>query len=67
MRNFPEATPKTVPVTERAYYQARVAAAINHKSLGDWLEEAIIEKVHREHHPSVQESRSGGPGWSEND
>lgn len=66
MENFPEATPKTVPITERAYYQARVAAAINQKSLGDWLEEAIIEKVSREHRPAVQRSRNGG-AWSEND
>ena len=67
MENFPEATPRAVPVTERAYYQARVAAAINQKSLGDWLEEAIIEKVHREHRPPVQRTRGGGPAWSEND
>ena len=29
-------------------YQARIAAVIQKKTLGQWLEEAIIEKVNKE-------------------
>ena len=33
---------------EEAYYRARVAAVMCRKSLGQWIEEAIAEKLHRE-------------------
>ena len=32
-------------------HQARVAAVIQKKTLGQWLEEAIVEKVGREQKP----------------
>ena len=39
---------KTIRMTEDAYYQAKVAAVVSRKSLGQWIEEAILEKVERE-------------------
>lgn len=32
-------------------HKARIAAVINKKTLGQWLEEAIIEKLEREQEP----------------
>ena len=39
---------KTIRIKEDAYYEARVAAVTSRKSLGQWLEEAIREKLDRE-------------------
>ena len=39
---------KTIRIKESAYYEARVAAVTARKSLGQWLEEAIREKLERE-------------------
>jgi predicted HicB family RNase H-like nuclease len=41
-------TAKTIRIYEDAYHQARVAAVTSKKSLGQWLEEAISEKVAKE-------------------
>ena len=38
-------TAKTIRIYEDAYHQARVAAVTSKKSLGQWLEEAISEKL----------------------
>jgi predicted HicB family RNase H-like nuclease len=48
MQNGPERTAKTIRMNEEAYHQARVAAVTAKKSLGQWLEEAISEKLERE-------------------
>jgi hypothetical protein len=42
---------KTIRMKEDAYHRARVAAVTSRKSLGQWLEEAIAEKLEREHRP----------------
>ncbi|MDA0733728.1 MAG: hypothetical protein O2860_04005, partial [Chloroflexi bacterium] len=44
-------TAKTIRMNEDAYHQARVASVSRKKSLGQWLEEAIAEKLCREQHP----------------
>jgi len=41
-------TAKTIRIYEDAYHQARVAAVTSKKSLGQWLEEAISEKLAKE-------------------
>ncbi|HEU0020754.1 MAG TPA: hypothetical protein VFR55_03655 [Dehalococcoidia bacterium] len=41
-------TAKTIRINEEAYHQARIASVSSKKSLGQWLEEAILEKLHRE-------------------
>ena len=48
MHNGSERTAKTIRMNEEAYHQARVAAVTSKKSLGQWLEEAISEKLERE-------------------
>ena len=41
-------TAKTIRIYENAYHQARVGAVTSKKSLGQWLEEAISEKLAKE-------------------
>ena len=48
MSDGPQRTAKTIRLHEEAYHQARVAAVTSKKSLGQWLEEAIGEKLARE-------------------
>ena len=49
MHNDAQRTAKTIRMNEEAYHQARVASVTAKKSLGQWLEEAIVEKLRREH------------------
>ena len=39
---------KTIRMKEGIYHQAKVAAVMSRKSLGQWMEEAVIEKFQRE-------------------
>ena len=48
MNNGPKRTVKTIRIYEDAYHQARVAAVTSKKTIGQWLEEAISEKLARE-------------------
>ncbi len=48
MNNGPQRTAKTIRICEDAYHQARVAAVTTRMSLGQWLEEAISEKLAKE-------------------
>lgn len=41
-------TAKTIRMNEEIYHLARVASVTSKKSLGQWLEEAIVEKLQRE-------------------
>ncbi len=50
---------KTIRIEEGVYHQARVAAVISRKSLGQWIEEAIAEKLQREAVPSLVGSKGG--------
>ena len=38
----------SIRVNPEALHQARVAAVTQKKTLGQWLEEAIVEKIERE-------------------
>ena len=51
MQNNSGRAAKTIRIKEEAYYEARVAAVTSRKSLGQWLEEAIQEKLDREPEP----------------
>ncbi len=48
MRYMSERAAKTIRMKEELYHQARVAAVISRKSLGQWIEEAIAEKLRAE-------------------
>ena len=48
MTDTAERTAKTVRIQDHIYHRAKVAAVTSRKSLGQWLEEAIEEKVGRE-------------------
>ena len=48
MTDESQRTAKTIRIYEDAYHQARVAAVMSKRSLGQWLEEAIFEKLARE-------------------
>ena len=41
-------TPRNIRIRPSVLHQARVAAVIQKKTLGQWLEEAIVEKIDRE-------------------
>ena len=51
---------KTVQMTEEAYHRARVAAVLSQQTLGQWLEEAVAERVRE-----GGGSRSPGLGWAD--
>ena len=48
MTDGAQRTAKTIRIHEDAYHQARIAAVTSKKSLGQWLEEAINEKLNKE-------------------
>ncbi len=41
-------TPRNIRIRPTVLHQARVAAVTQRKTLGQWLEEAIVEKIKRE-------------------
>jgi predicted HicB family RNase H-like nuclease len=41
-------TPRNIRIRPSFLHQARVAAVMQKKTLGRWLEEAIVEKIDRE-------------------
>jgi len=47
-------SPRNIRIRPSVLHQARVAAIIQNKTLGQWLEEAIIEKVAREQKQSKE-------------
>ncbi len=53
---------KTIRMREDIYHQAKVAAVVSRKSVGQWIEEAVAEKVHREAtHPLLEAIESQSP------
>ena len=40
--------PRNIRIRPSVLHQARIAAVIQKKTMGQWLEEAIIEKINRE-------------------
>jgi len=53
-QNGSQRTAKTIKTRQDVYRQARVAAVKSRKSLADWLEEAIREKLDREPQPTEE-------------
>ena len=47
MTKEPDRVCKSIRITEGVYFQARVASVISRKTVGQWLEEAILEKLWR--------------------
>jgi len=47
-------TPSNIRIRPSVLYRARVAAVIQKKTLGQWLEEAIMEKIAREQKQSKE-------------
>lgn len=45
---------KTIRMNEDVYHEARVAAVTSRKSLAEWLEEAIREKLDRGPQPTKE-------------
>ena len=41
-------TPRNIRIRPSVLHQARVVAVTRKKTLGQWLEEAILEKIERE-------------------
>ncbi len=53
---------RTIRMREDIYHQAKVAAVVSRKSVGQWIEEAVAEKVHREAtHPLLEAIESQNP------
>lgn len=51
---------KTIRMREDVYHQAKVAAVVSRKSVGQWIEEAVLEKVRREAGRPLLGSEDGG-------
>ena len=48
---------KTIRMREDIYHRAKVAAVVSRKSVGQWIEEAVVEKVRREAaHPLLEDA-----------
>ena len=47
-------TPRNIRIRPSVLHQARVAAVTQKKTLGQWLEEAIMEKIDREQKQSKE-------------
>lgn len=62
MLSSSERVPKTTRMKSNVHYQARVAALMSRKGLGDWLEEAILEKLARESPQLLRELEEKGHG-----
>ncbi len=60
-----ERTPKTTRMDGNVHYQARVAALMSRKSLGEWLELAILEKLAREFPQLLRELEGKDQGASQ--
>jgi len=57
MSDMPRRAAKSIRINEGVYYRARVAAVISRKSLGQWLEEAVEEKLDIEGIPPLLASK----------
>ena len=53
--------PKTIRLDDRIYHQARVAAVTARKNMGEWMEEAIQEKLRRDSQEVIEDHRRTGP------
>ena len=48
MQERRERVPKTIRMRESVHHLARTAAVMSRRTSGQWIEEAILEKVERE-------------------
>ena len=48
---------KTIRMNDEVYHRAKVAAVVSRSTLAQWIEEAVLEKVHREAVQSLPGSR----------
>ena len=62
MQDTSERTAKTIRIKGYVYHLARVASVMSRKSLGQWLECAILEKLSRERVPTLQETNGTDHG-----
>jgi len=46
--------PRNIRIKPSVLHQARVAAVIQNKTMGQWLEEAILEKIEKEQKQSKE-------------
>lgn len=46
--------PRNIRIRPSVLHQARVAAVIQKKTMGQWLEEAILEKIEKEQKQSKE-------------
>ncbi len=58
MKDMSRRIGKSIRMKEDIYHQARVAAVMSRKSLGQWIEKAVTEKLQREAAADVVGSRS---------
>jgi len=49
--------PRNIRIRPNVLHQAHIAAVIQKKTLGQWLEEAILEKIEREQKLGKEESK----------
>jgi len=56
MQNSSRRSVKSIRITDDLYHEARIAALISRKSAGQWIEEAIREKLGREPHPAKEKA-----------
>ena len=62
MQDTSQRTAKTIRIKGYVYQLARVAAVMSRKSLGQWLESAILEKLSRERVPTPLETNGKDHG-----
>jgi hypothetical protein len=61
MTQISERKPKTIRLDDRIYHQARVAAVTDRKNMGEWMEEAIREKLRRDGFDSIESDSPNQP------
>ena len=49
--------PRNIRIRPNVLHQAHIAAVIQKKTLGQWLEETILEKIEREQKLGKEESK----------
>ena len=62
MQHNSKRTAKTIRIKDYVYHKARVAAVVSRKSLGQWLEGVILEKLDGEPQLTAGEAHGNDPG-----
>jgi hypothetical protein len=61
MTQISDRKPKTIRLDDRIYHQARVAAVTDRKNMGEWMEEAIREKLRRDGFDPIESDSPNQP------